>query len=132
MYSANADFDITRVVTLNALDSGRPQEICGDNSTDFNVRVFFNLKSETRGLSDTRSSAKEAGEPPNTNDYIMRSWRFENVNTSSIPKMGEMVITLLRREGAAAREHNSIRITVAGDYGTGTFSTTGFVRVICP
>ncbi len=130
MYSATSEFN-TRVATLNALDSGRPEEICGDDSGDFEARVFFNLPAEATGLSNTRSGANEVGEPPNINDFILRGWRFENVNTSSVPKKGEMLITLLRR-GGGTRERNSISIKVAGDYGTGTFSTEALVKVVCP
>ena len=112
--------------------SPHASEICGDNPSAIPLVVDFNLPNEARSLSDTRSFGKVLGEPPNTNQWFVHNWRFEDVSLSQMPKKGKMVVTMTYRGKGVDIINNSIRIKVAGDYGTGTFATEVNIKVICP
>ena len=130
LYSEQKDFSINRV-TLSASASGRGEEICA-GSRDFQFTARFKLHEDAVALSEARSFVKVFGEPPNTNEYVVRGWTFTDVNMSA--KTGNIVVTLFRRPPFPDPEvtHQTIVITVAGDYGFGGFSSPGNVKITCP
>jgi hypothetical protein len=71
------------------------------------------------------------GNDPDAHDWFINSATFQNVDLSATPKTAEMLIHMHRRTTGAVQAP-SINITIAGDYGTGTFSRTETLTINCP
>lgn len=136
LHNTSANFDFLNRATLNARNSGR--QICGQPFAQFTLIVDFTLPNEATGLSTTRSSAQGFGTTADR-EFDVDSFEFQNVNLTSTPKRGQMVINAHSRgtvtPGAATPFH-SISIRVAGDFPRGsvegTFTGRGSVSITCP
>jgi len=132
LYNLQKDF-LFNQVTLSAGASGRGEQIC-DKSQDFEVTAHFRVPNDARALSETRSFVKVFGEPPNTNNFVVRGWRFANVRLSSPPKSGDVIITLARRDFRPPSPdvpHETIIVHIAGDYEFGGFDDPGYIKITC-
>jgi hypothetical protein len=108
------------------------ENIC-DNYQDFTVTVAFNLPGDATAVSDSRSTARcIKGGPHKDCDYFITSNTLQNVDVSNTPKHGEMAILMNHKNTLGHNVAPSIAITIAGDYGTGTFSTSGTLTINCP
>ena len=129
--STNFDNSLRRAV-LNLPPGTLTDGICHDFA-NFTTVVSFNVPDSATALSDSRSSVRAINAPgdSDTHDWFINGGTFQNVNLQSTPKSGEMAISMHRRTSGAS-EAPSISITVAGDYGTGTFSGTAALTINCP
>src|SRR5205085_9478780 len=93
----SADFDSTNRATLNLSSGTSTDQICHDRSS-FNCIVSFTLPDDARALSEERSSVVPIdtdNHPPN-HDWFINSANFENVNLTTTPKSGQLVINMQR------------------------------------
>jgi len=130
----SADFVDTgkQTATLNAADSGCAQSVCDDPEHYFTVTVDFILPKDATGVSTERSYVKSFGRIPSENEYQVGSWRFENVNVSTLPKGGQIVMSVRRRGRGEEILFDKIEVNVAGDFERGTFNTLASLKVVCP
>jgi hypothetical protein len=109
------------------------ENICQNPYQDFTVTIAFDLPSEATAASDSRSTARcIKGGPHRECDYFITSATLQNVDLSSSPKTGEMAILMNHKNSSGANVAPSIAITIAGDYGTGAFSSSGTLTINCP
>ena len=121
-----------RRAVLNLPPSAFTDGIC-HNFEIFTCVVSFNLPDGAIALSDSRSKVRcVKGGPDKDCDWFIYGGTFQNVDLSSTPKYGEMAIKLHRKTTEGPNVAPSINTTVAGDYGTGAFSTTGNLTINCP
>lgn len=142
--NASTDYDNTfkATVTIDAATAGCTTEAEDPCATDpdakFDVTINFTLPKDATGLSGTnmadpgRTIVKPQGSVPSDNEYYILNWKYQNVDLTSSPKKGQMVLTLHRRGRGEDITADKIEIQVAGDYGTGTFLTPSSLKVACP
>lgn len=138
------DYDNTfkATVTIDVTTSGCTTEAEDPCATDpdakFDVTINFTLPKDATGLSGTnmadpgRTIVKPQGSVPSDNEYYILNWKYQNVDLTSSPKKGQMLLTLHRRGRGEDITADKIEIQVAGDYGTGTFLTPSSLKVACP
>jgi hypothetical protein len=132
--STSASFNnVIRLAVLNLPAGAFADAICHDFMT-FDCVVSFNPPEGAIALSSSRSGVHPVDNPGNdsdAHDWFINSATFQNVDLSATPKTAEMLIHMHRRTTGAAQAP-SINITIAGDYGTGTFSRTETLTINCP
>lgn len=129
-------------VSIDAAAMGCTSEAEDPCATDpdakFDVVINFNLPKDATGVSGTnnndpgRTVVKPQGAVPSDNEFFILGWKYQNINVSSPPKGGQMVLTLHRRGRGEDITADKIEVQVAGDFGTGTFKTPSSLRVVCP
>jgi hypothetical protein len=127
-------------VTINAASAGcTTEDPCSRDPDDqFNVTINFTLPDGTTALSGTnntdpgRTVVRTFNEVPSDNEYRIIGWKYQNVNLSSKPKSGQMVLTLHRSGRDENTVSDRIEIDVAGDYQQSAFKTESSLRVVCP
>jgi hypothetical protein len=142
--SGSYDYDNTfkATVTLDVTTSGCSTEAEDPCATDpdakFDVTIDFTLPKDATGVSGSnmadpgRTIVKPQGSVPSDNEYYILNWKYQNVDVTSSPKKGQMVLTLHRRGRGEDITADKIEIQVAGNYGTGTFVTPSSLKVACP
>ena len=142
--TGSTDYDNTfkATVTIDATTAGCTTEAEDPCATDpdakFDVTIDFNLPKDATGLSGTnmaepgRTIVKPQGSVPSDNEYYILGWKYQNVDLTSSPKKGQMLLTLHRRGRGEDITADKIEIQIAGDYGTGTFLTPSSLKVACP